>query len=68
VGVWILPHDHYAFQEKSPTSTPTPRRGSFDVARQDPPPGVSSEAAAGAIAEVLDWIGDTCPECPSNFD
>ena len=33
-------------------------------ARQDPPPGVSPQAAAVAIAEVLDTIGDTCPECP----
>jgi hypothetical protein len=36
----------------------------FDMARQDPPPGVSPQAAAVAIAEVLDSIGDTCPECP----
>ena len=58
----------YGRDNQSPTSTPTPLRGSFDVARQDPPPGVSSEAAAGAIAEVLDWSGETCRECPSNFD
>ena len=36
----------------------------LDMARQDPPPGVSPQAAAVAIAEVLDSIGDTCPECP----
>jgi hypothetical protein len=34
------------------------------VARQDPPPGLSAAAAAVAIVEVLDSIGDTCPECP----
>jgi hypothetical protein len=33
------------------------------IARRDPPPGVSQQAAAIAIAEVLDSIGDTCPEC-----
>jgi hypothetical protein len=33
------------------------------MARQDPPPGVSPRAAV-AIAEMLDAIGDTCPECP----
>jgi hypothetical protein len=33
------------------------------MARQDPPPGVSPQAAAVAILEVLDAIGDTCPEC-----
>jgi hypothetical protein len=43
---------------------PHARQRAFDIARQDPPAGVSPEAAAVAIAEVLDGIGDTCPECP----
>jgi hypothetical protein len=43
---------------------PHARERAFDAARQDPPPGVSVEAAALAIDEVLDSIGDTCPECP----
>jgi hypothetical protein len=34
------------------------------MARSDPPPGVSSQAAAAAITEILASIGDTCPECP----
>jgi hypothetical protein len=34
------------------------------VAREYPQPGVSPEAAAVAIVEVLESIGDTCPECP----
>jgi hypothetical protein len=38
----------------------------FDIARDYPPIGVSQQAAAAAIAEVLDSIGDTCPECPPN--
>jgi hypothetical protein len=42
----------------------TARERAFDVARRDPPVGVSAQAAAVAIAEVLDGIGDTCPECP----
>jgi len=33
-------------------------------ARQNPPPCLSPEAAAAEIREVLDSIGDTCPECP----
>ena len=37
----------------------------FDVARQNPPAGVSSQTAAVAIAEVLDLMGDKCPECPA---
>ena len=44
---------------------PHARERAFDVARQDPPAGVSPQAAAVAIAEVLDSIGDTCPECPA---
>lgn len=43
---------------------PHARERAFDIARRDPPPGVSPQAAAVAIAEVLDSIGDTCPECP----
>jgi hypothetical protein len=43
---------------------PHARERAFAIARQDPPSGVSPEAAAVAIAEVLDSIGDTCPECP----
>jgi hypothetical protein len=45
---------------------PHARERAFAIARQHPPTGVSSEAAAVAIAEVLDGIGDTCPECPSS--
>ncbi|MBR0719620.1 MULTISPECIES: hypothetical protein [Bradyrhizobium] len=41
------------------------RERAFDVARQNPPDGVPPEAAAAAMEEVLDGIGDTCPECPS---
>jgi len=44
---------------------PHARERAFDIARQDPPAGVSAQAAAAAITEVLDSIGDTCPECPA---
>ena len=43
---------------------PHARERAFDMARHSAPAGVSSEAAAAEIAEVLDGIGDTCPECP----
>jgi hypothetical protein len=43
---------------------PHARDRAFDIARRDPPAGVSPQAAAVAIAEVLDSIGDICPECP----
>jgi len=44
---------------------PHARERAFDVARLDPPAGVSPQAAAVAIAEVLDSMGDNCPECPA---
>jgi hypothetical protein len=44
---------------------PHARDRAFQIARTDPPAGVSSQAAAVAIAEMQDSIGDTCPECPS---
>jgi hypothetical protein len=34
------------------------------IARRDPPPGLSPGAAAAEARELLDSIGDTCPECP----
>jgi len=43
---------------------PHARERAFEIAREYPPYGISAEAAAVAIAEVLDSIGDTCPECP----
>jgi hypothetical protein len=43
---------------------PHARQRAFDIAREERPPGISPQAAAVAIAEVLDSIGDSCPECP----
>jgi hypothetical protein len=40
---------------------PDARQRALDIARQDPPIGISYQAAPVAIAEVLDSIGDTCP-------
>ena len=54
--------DHGWMQDRA---DPHARERAFDIAREDPPPGVSPQSAAVAIAEVLDSIGDTCPECPS---
>ncbi|MCA1457710.1 hypothetical protein I6F35_31770 [Bradyrhizobium sp. BRP22] len=42
---------------------PHARDRAFDIAREDPPDGVSPDAVTVAITEVLDSIGDTCPEC-----
>jgi hypothetical protein len=54
--------DHGWMQDRA---DPHARERAFDIARENPPPGVSSKAAAVAIAEELESIGDTCPECPS---
>ena len=43
---------------------PHARERAIDMARHSVPMGVSPETAAVDIAEVLDGIGDTCPECP----
>ena len=43
---------------------PHARERAFEMAKHSAPPGVSPEAAAVAIAEILEGIGDTCPECP----
>ena len=40
----------------------------FDIARVDPPAGISPDAAAAAVQDVLNSIGDTCPECPQIED
>lgn len=42
---------------------PHARERAFDIARRDPPPDISPQAAVNAVAEVQDGIGDTCPEC-----
>ena len=46
------------------SADPHARERAFDTARYAAPPGVSLETAAAEITEVLDGIGDTCPECP----
>ena len=43
---------------------PHARERAFHSPRRDPPHGVSPQAASVAVADVLDSIGDTCPECP----
>ena len=42
---------------------PHARERAFGVACKNPPAGRSAQRASEAIAEVLDSIGDTCPEC-----
>jgi len=44
---------------------PHARERAFDIARRNPPAGVSANKAAAEVRDVLDSIGDTCPECSS---
>jgi acetyl-CoA acetyltransferase len=43
---------------------PHARERAFEIARQDPPSGASSEGPLAELHDVLDSIGDACPECP----
>jgi hypothetical protein len=38
----------------------------IDIAREDPPAGVSPDAAAAEVRNVLNSIGDICLECPAD--
>jgi len=44
-------------------TNPHARQRAFEIAQQYPPAGISAQAATRAMAEVLEGIGDTCPEC-----
>jgi hypothetical protein len=47
---------------------PHAREHALLVARQDPPLGVLPDEAVTAVRDVLETIGDTCPECwPDRF-
>ncbi|WGD55560.1 hypothetical protein QA641_17735 [Bradyrhizobium sp. CB1650] len=47
---------------------PHARERAFDIARLDSPAGVSPDEAVAEVRDVLDSIGDSCPECPSEID
>jgi hypothetical protein len=43
---------------------PHARQRAFETAREDPPSGFTLDEAVAELGDVLDSIGDTCPECP----
>lgn len=47
---------------------PDARARALRIARDDPPPGLSADEACTEIEDVLDGIGDTCPECTAAPD
>lgn len=53
--------EHYGWMQDR--ADPHARNRAVAVASQDPPMGLSPDAAAAEIRDVLDLIGDTCPEC-----
>lgn len=44
---------------------PHARERALVTARHDPLPGVSPNEAVAEVREVMDLIGDSCPECSS---
>lgn len=72
-AIWILQEagairecqEHGWMQDRA---DPHARERAFDIGRRDPPTGVSLEQAVAEIHDVLDSIGDTCPECPPEPD
>lgn len=45
---------------------PHARERALDIAHRHPPPGMTPEAAVAEVSDVLNSIGDTCPECPGD--
>jgi hypothetical protein len=45
---------------------PHARERTLDLARSDPPVGCSPKQAVAELLEVLNSIGDECPECTSS--
>jgi hypothetical protein len=43
---------------------PHARERALQIAREEPPAGVSSDDAVAQVRDLLDSVGDTCPECP----
>jgi hypothetical protein len=42
---------------------PHARQRAFETARENPPSGSTPDEAVAELRDVLDSIGDTCPEC-----
>jgi hypothetical protein len=42
---------------------PHAREHALNIARQEPPEGLSPDQAVAEVREVLESMGDTCPEC-----
>jgi hypothetical protein len=47
---------------------PHARERALNIARREPPDGISPDEALAEVRDVLDSIGDTCPECANEAD
>jgi hypothetical protein len=61
VGV-IYSCDQHGWAKDS--ADPHARDQALRIAREEPLTDLSPEQAVAAVREVLESIGDTCPECP----
>jgi hypothetical protein len=61
VGAICECEEHGWMQDRA---DPHARERALTIARENPPPAASLEEAIAEIRDVLDSIGDTCPECP----
>jgi hypothetical protein len=50
------------------SADPHARERSLIIAREDPPLGIDPDQAVAPVQDLLDSIGDTCPECPPDAD
>lgn len=60
-GVIRQCHDHGWMKE---TPDPHARERVLDLARFDPPAGYYADQAVAEMLDLLESIGDECPECP----
>jgi hypothetical protein len=65
----LVLHEAYAIHEcefhgwAKDRADPHARQHAVDIAREHPPAGLSPDEAVAEVLDVLDSIGDTCPEC-----
>jgi len=64
VGAICECEDHGWMRDRS---DPHARELALLVARNDPPPGISSAQAVSTMSDVLNSIGDNCPDCPPTW-
>jgi hypothetical protein len=47
---------------------PHAKQRAIEIASEAPLPGLSQDEAVAAVKDVLNSIGDTCPDCPPDGD